>query len=75
MCCSFILTLTGVAIGIASAWQLAHLMQGMLFGVEPRDPIVFLTVPIVLGAVALLAVWLPANRASRIQPLDALRHE
>jgi len=69
------LTLAGVAIGIASAWQLAHLMQSMLFGVEARDPIVFMTVPIVLGAVALLAVWQPANRASRIQPIDALRHE
>jgi ABC-type antimicrobial peptide transport system permease subunit len=70
-----VLTAAGVVIGITSAWELAHLMESMLFGVQPRDPVVFVTVPVVLSSVALLAVLLPAIRASRVQPMDALRHE
>ena len=69
------LTLAGVVIGIGAAWQLARLMESMLFGVQPRDPIAFFTVPAVLTAVALLAVWLPAMRASRVNPMELLRHE
>jgi len=69
------LTLTGVIIGIAAAWELALAMESMLFGVRPRDPIVFVTVPILLTAVALLAVWIPATRASRVDPMDSLRCE
>ncbi len=49
-------------------------MTGFLFGVTPWDPIVFATVPGLVTAVALLAVWLPARRAARIDPADALRH-
>jgi putative ABC transport system permease protein len=69
------LTLTGVIIGIAAAWELALAMESLLFGVRPRDPVVFVTVPIILTAVALLAVWIPANRASRVNPVDSLRCE
>jgi predicted permease len=69
------LTLTGVLIGIVAAWELAMVMESLLFGVRPRDPIVFVTVPIVLTAVALLAVWIPATRASRVNPMDSLRCE
>jgi putative ABC transport system permease protein len=69
------LTLTGVIIGIAAAWELALAMESLLFGVRPRDPIVFVTVPILLTAVALLAVWIPATRASRVDPMDSLRCE
>ncbi len=69
------LTLVGVAIGLASAFGLTRLMATLLFGVTPRDPLVFTAVPLVLAAVALLAVWLPARRASRVDPILALRYE
>ena len=60
---------------ILAAFALTHILAGLLFGVKPRDPIVFGLVPMLLSAVALLAVWLPAHRASHIDPIDALRHE
>jgi len=69
------LTVIGVVIGLGAAWELALLLEGFMFGVRPRDPVVFVAVPIVLGAVAFLAVWFPAARASRVNPLDSLRHE
>jgi putative ABC transport system permease protein len=69
------LALAGVVIGILAAGGLSRLIESFLFGVKARDPMVFLAVPLVLGAVALLAVWLPANRASRMNPLDALRYQ
>jgi len=69
------LALTGTAIGIALAFGLARFIAGFLFGVKAWDPIVFLAVPALLSAVALFAIWLPALRASRIDPIDALRHE
>jgi ABC-type antimicrobial peptide transport system permease subunit len=69
------LTLIGVLIGISASWELAQLMEDLLFGVRPRDPVVFITVPIVLSAVALLAIWLPASRASRVDPVESLRCE
>jgi putative ABC transport system permease protein len=69
------LALAGVAIGTASAFVLSRLIESLLFGVTARDPIVFAGVPAVLGVVALLAVWLPALRATRIDPIDALRYE
>ena len=69
------LALAGVAIGIGAAWGMSRLMESLLFGVQARDPTVFIAVPLVLGAVALLAVWFPANRASRVNPIDSLRYE
>jgi ABC-type antimicrobial peptide transport system permease subunit len=69
------LTVIGVVIGLASAFGLVQLIAGFLFGVTPRDRLVFIGIPIVLAAVALLAVWLPARRASRIDPVIALRYE
>jgi len=69
------LTLAGVAIGVAAALGLTRFIATFLFGVAPWDPMVFIAVPVFLSAVALCAVWLPARRASRINPIDALRHE
>jgi putative ABC transport system permease protein len=69
------LAVMGVAIGLAAAWGLARLMESLLFGVKPRDPMVFVAVPVALCAVALLAVWIPARRASRVDPVVALRYE
>ena len=69
------LALAGVVIGVLAAGGLSRLIESFLFGVKARDPIVFLAVPLLLGAVALLAVWLPANRAGRVNPLDSLRYQ
>ncbi len=68
-----ILTLTGVALGLAAAQGATHMMASLLFGVSPTDPITFVGVPIALASVALLACWIPARRAIRIQPVAALR--
>src|SRR6185369_5080283 len=65
----------GVVCGVAAAFTFARSMSGLLFGVQPRDPVAFLMVPPILLTVALLAVWLPARRASRVEPLEALRCE
>ena len=67
------LAIIGVVIGVAGAYGLAHYMSTMLFGVDARDLAVFVAVPLLLSAIALLAVWIPAARASRIDPLGALR--
>jgi predicted permease len=65
----------GLAIGLAASFGLARLIESFLFGVTTSDPLVFGGVPVVLAAVALLAVWLPAIRASRVDPMEALRYE
>jgi putative ABC transport system permease protein len=70
-----VLTLVGVVVGLGAAFALARVLQSLLFGVEARDPAVFVAVPLVLSAVAFLAVWIPARRASRVDPLVALRYE
>ena len=69
------LTIAGVVVGICAAFGLTRLIASFLFGVKSWDPIVFVTVPVILAAVALLAVWLPATRASRLDPIEALRVE
>jgi putative ABC transport system permease protein len=69
------LALAGVAIGIASALGLTQVLAAFLFGVKPRDLAVFIVVPVVLSAVSLIAVWLPARRAARVDPAVALRAE
>jgi predicted permease len=65
----------GVAVGMAGAFALARLIASFLFGVPSWDPAVFLSAPVLLGAVAALATWLPARRASRVDPIQALRYE
>jgi putative ABC transport system permease protein len=67
------LALVGVAIGVAASFGLTRLIASFLFGVKSWDPIVFISVPIVLSFVALMAVWLPATRASKLDPMQALR--
>jgi putative ABC transport system permease protein len=65
----------GVLVGLAGAAGVARLMGGLLYGVQPRDPATFVTVPLVLAAVALLAAWAPTLRAARTDPQLAMRAE
>jgi putative ABC transport system permease protein len=69
------LAAVGGAIGLAASFGLARLIESFLFGVTRSDPLVFSGVPVVLAVVALVAVWLPAIRASRVDPVEALRYE
>ncbi len=69
------LVLAGVCIGLIATLSLAHLMTGLLFGVAPTDPATLAAVAMLLAVVALSACWLPAQRATRIGPVDALRSE
>lgn len=69
------LSLAGILIGLAAAFGLSRLIRSLLFGVTASDPAVFVMVPVVLGMFALLAIWVPAQRATRIDPAGALRHE
>jgi ABC-type antimicrobial peptide transport system permease subunit len=65
----------GTAVGLAAAFLLSKLLASILFGVDPRDVTAFVTVPVVLAVVAVTAVLIPAYRASRVDPLVALRHD
>ena len=69
------LTIVGVVLGIAAAFGLTRLIASFLFGVKPWDPAVFISVPLILAAVALVAVWLPATRPAKLDPMQALRIE
>jgi putative ABC transport system permease protein len=70
-----ILIVIGLSIGLLGARVLTHLMSGMLYEVSPTDPIIFTLVAMVLMSVALAACYLPARRATRIDPMVALRQE
>ena len=65
----------GVVCGVATAIPLTRLMSALLFKVSPLDPLTYAAVSIGLGAAALLASYLPARRATRIAPVEALRAE
>ena len=69
------LAIVGVVIGLAASWGLARIMTSFLFDVQARDPLVFVGVPVLLTIVAFFAVWFPALRAAKVDPMVALRYE
>jgi len=69
------LTAIGLAVGVVLAAGAGRLLRSQIFGVSPLDPVTFVGVVLLLGAVALLAAWLPARRAARVDPIVALQSE
>jgi ABC-type antimicrobial peptide transport system permease subunit len=69
------LTAIGVVIGVAAALALTRFMAGLIYGVKTWDPVVFVSIAVLLGAVSWLATYIPARRASRVDPMISLRYE
>jgi ABC-type antimicrobial peptide transport system permease subunit len=65
----------GIVVGVAAALVLTRLVKSMLYGIEPYDPATMGGGVLILLMVALAASWIPARRAARVQPMEALRHE
>jgi ABC-type antimicrobial peptide transport system permease subunit len=69
------LAIAGVGVGLAGALYLARFMAPLLYGVETRDPATFAIVPVLLIGVTLAASWIPAARATQVDPIETLRHQ
>jgi putative ABC transport system permease protein len=70
-----VLAAVGLVVGVAGALSLTHLMGTLLFGVKPNDPATFVWVAVALAAIAALSAWVPARRATRLDPVSALRSD
>jgi ABC-type antimicrobial peptide transport system permease subunit len=69
------MTLVGAAVGLAAALALTRVMESLLFGISATDPLTFVAIPLVLVAAGLLACFVPARRATKVDPMIALRYE
>ena len=69
------LALVGLVLGLAGAWALTRLLQGLLFGTEPLDPATFAGMTLILLIVSLVASWFPARRAAGVDPVESMRME
>jgi ABC-type antimicrobial peptide transport system permease subunit len=69
------LALAGLALGLAGAWASTRLLANQLYEIKPHDPMTFIAVGLTLASVAFLACWLPAHRATKVNPMEALRCE
>ena len=70
-----LLTLAGISVGLALGAALTRLISSQLYGLSPTDPLTFLTVSMLLLGVAILATYIPARRAMKVDPIVALRYE
>jgi ABC-type antimicrobial peptide transport system permease subunit len=69
------LALLGTGIGLALTFTVVHLMTSMVYAIQPNDPATFVIVALLVAAISMLAAYVPARRAARIEPLAALREE
>ena len=69
------LVLIGLSIGVLAALALTRVLRSLLYEVTPTDPLTFVVVSLLLVAIALIACWLPARRATKVNPMVALRYE